>query len=253
MTVPLLWLSGDGIKGGKRSTMKTSTMVAVGIWVLVVGGNIVQAQLLPPQTFTDAPGLPWQIVFIPVVVVVGAFFSRGHPGEFVMGRWVDGRFGQGVYREFMGALRLELLLAAMCLGIVLSALARSVFFKTPVLPPTIMGFFTSGAVAFLVAYYIRRVRGNPTLVPSSMAKPTLMQRYYLFQIAWMRWFGVVFASAAILITGSNLPWLIRSRDLKLIATNVGGGAGFFLIGLALYLIGTAVQRRYRAHIAQQID
>ncbi len=47
----------------------------------------------------------------------------------------------------------------MCLGIVLSALARTVFFKTPVLPPTIMGFFTSGAVAFLVAYYIRRARG----------------------------------------------------------------------------------------------
>jgi amino acid transporter len=86
-----------------------------------------------------------------------------------------------------------------------------------------------------------------------MAKPTLMQRYYLFQIAWMRWFGVVFASAAILITASNLPWLVRSRDLKLIATNVGGGAGFLLIGLALYLIGTSVQRRYRAHIAQQID
>jgi len=83
-------------------------MVAVGIWVLIVGGNIVQAQLLPPQTFTDAPELPWQIAFMPVVVVVGAFFRRGHPGEFVMGRWVDGRFGQGFYREFMGALRLEL-------------------------------------------------------------------------------------------------------------------------------------------------
>ena len=81
---------------------------------------------------------------MPIVVVVGAFFRRGHPGEFVMGRWVDGRFGQGVYREIMGALRLELLFAAMCLGIVLSALARAVFFKTAVLPPTIMGFFISG-------------------------------------------------------------------------------------------------------------
>jgi hypothetical protein len=69
----------------------------------------------------------------------------------------------------------------------------------------------------------------------------------------MRWFGAVFAVAAIIITVSNLPWLIRSRDLKLIATNVGGGAGFFLVGLALYLIGAAVQRRYRAHIAQQVD
>jgi hypothetical protein len=77
--------------------------------------------------------------------------------------------------------------------------------------------------------------------------------YYLFQIASMRWFGAVFAAAAILITVSNLPWLIRSRDLKLIATNVGGGAGFLLVGLALYALGAAVQRRYRAHIARQID
>jgi hypothetical protein len=233
--------------------MKTSTILAVGTWVLIVGGNIIQAQLLPPQTFTDAAGLPWEIVFMPIVVVVGAFFRRDHPGEFVMGRWVDGRFGQGAYREFMDALRLELLFAAMCFGIVLSALARAVFFKTAVLPPMILGFFASGGLAFSAAHYIRRARGNATRVRPSMAKPTPMQRYYLFQIAWMRWFGAVFAGAAILITASNLPWLIRSRDLKLIATNLGAGAGFLLVGLALYLIGTAVQRRYRAHIAEQID
>lgn len=158
MAVSLLWLSGDGIKGGKRSTMKTSTTFAVGVWVLVVGGNIIQAQLLPPQTFMDAPRLPWQIVFMPIIVVIGAFFRRGHPGEVVLGRWVDGRFGQGSYREFMGALRLELMFAAMCLGIVLSALARALVFKTPTLPPEIMGFFASGGVASLAAYFIRQRR-----------------------------------------------------------------------------------------------
>ena len=86
-----------------------------------------------------------------------------------------------------------------------------------------------------------------------MAKPTALQRFHLFNIAYMRWFGVAFAVGAILITASNLPWLIRSNDMKLLATNFGGGAAFFVIGLALYKVGTAVQRRYRAHIASRIE
>lgn len=86
-----------------------------------------------------------------------------------------------------------------------------------------------------------------------MAKPTALQRYYLILIAYMRWFGAAFAAVAILITASNLPWLVRSNDVTLLAVNLLGGAAFLLLGLALYRIGSAVQRRYRAHIADQID
>jgi len=46
----------------------------------------------------------------------------------------------------------------MCLGIVLSALARALVFKTATLPPEIMGFFASGGVAFIAAYFIRQRR-----------------------------------------------------------------------------------------------
>lgn len=84
-----------------------------------------------------------------------------------------------------------------------------------------------------------------------MAKPTPVQNYYLIIIAWMRWFGVAFAAVAVLITLSNLPWLMRSNDMKLLAVNLAGGAAFMLVGLALYRTGTAVERRYRAHIANQ--
>jgi hypothetical protein len=140
--------------------MKAPTILAAGLWVLVVGGNIIQAQILLPQTFMDAPRRPWEIVFMPIIIVVGAFFSRGHPGEDVLGHWVDGQFGQSVYREFMDTLRLELLFAAMCLGIVISALARAFLFKTPIMPPEITGFFASGSVAFLAAYFIRRREGT---------------------------------------------------------------------------------------------
>ena len=85
-----------------------------------------------------------------------------------------------------------------------------------------------------------------------MAKPTSIQNYYLSIIAWMRWFGVAFAVVAILITMTNLPWLMRSNDMKLWAVNLAGGAAFILIGLALYQTGTAVERRYRTHIANRI-
>jgi hypothetical protein len=140
--------------------MKAPAILALGLWILVVGGNIIQAQTLPPQTFMDAPRLPWLVVFLPIIVVVGAFSKRGHPGQAQLGPWVDRRFGEGTYREFMGVLRLELLFAAMCLGIVLSALARAFFFNTTIMPPEIMGFFASGSVAFLAAYFIRRSRKN---------------------------------------------------------------------------------------------
>jgi hypothetical protein len=86
-----------------------------------------------------------------------------------------------------------------------------------------------------------------------MAKPTPMQRYYLFQIASMRWFGAIFAGFAVLITASNLPSLVRSGDPRLLAINIGGGAAFIVVGLALYRVLTVVQRRYRTFIDGQID
>jgi hypothetical protein len=86
-----------------------------------------------------------------------------------------------------------------------------------------------------------------------MAKPTVLQRYYLFLIACVRWFGATFSVAAVVITASDIPWLVHSGDLKLLITNLGGGAAFLFVGLALYLAATAVQRRYRAYIDQQFD
>lgn len=86
-----------------------------------------------------------------------------------------------------------------------------------------------------------------------MARPTPLQRYRLFLIGYTRWFGATFAGMAIVITASDLPSLLRSGDPKQLALDVGGGTAFLLIGLALYRVGSAVQRRYRTHIEGQID
>jgi hypothetical protein len=86
-----------------------------------------------------------------------------------------------------------------------------------------------------------------------MAKPTPMQRYYLFQIVSMRWFGAIFAGLAMLITASNLPSLLRSGDMKVLGLNLAGGLAFVLIGFALYRGLTVIERRYRANIKGQVD
>jgi hypothetical protein len=72
--------------------------------------------------------------------------------------WIDNLFGEGTYRDFVRTMKPELMLAAMSFSIVASAVARTMLFNTAVLPPAILGFFASGGVAFVVAYYIRRSR-----------------------------------------------------------------------------------------------
>jgi hypothetical protein len=108
--------------------------------------------------FLSGPQLPWLIIFMPIVVIVGAFIAPGLPGERTFGKAIDHRLGSGSYRDFMQSLRLELMFSAMCFAIVLSALAREQLFDTKVMPPAILGFFASGGVAFLVAFCIRRRR-----------------------------------------------------------------------------------------------
>ncbi len=138
--------------------MRAPAILALALWVLVVGGNIIQTLAIPPETFMAFSAMPWFIVLLPIVVVVGAFSRQSHPLYDRFGGWVDGRFGEGASREFMRVLRPELLFAAMSLGIVVSALVRAFIFKTQALPPQATGFFASGSVAFTAAYFIRRKR-----------------------------------------------------------------------------------------------
>jgi hypothetical protein len=79
-----------------------------------------------------------------------------------------------------------------------------------------------------------------------MAERTFLQRYKLFRIAYARWFGLVFAGGATLITASNLAWPVHSGDLKQLALNIGAGACFAAIGLVIYSVFTVIERRYRA-------
>lgn len=84
-----------------------------------------------------------------------------------------------------------------------------------------------------------------------MAEPTPLQTYYLVILMLMRWFGLFYAGMAVVITGSNLPWLLRSNDIGLLAMHVGGGVAFVLIGLGMFRLLGAVERRYRAWIASR--
>jgi hypothetical protein len=138
--------------------MKPTAILALAIWVFVVGGNIVNTLIMSPHVFSDGPQLPWPIVFMPLVIVIGAFRMREAPGAMFIGKWADRRFGEGTYREFLTTLRPELMFSAMCFCIVAIALARGFLLQSPAMPPAIIGFFASGGVAFLIAYFIRRQR-----------------------------------------------------------------------------------------------
>lgn len=86
-----------------------------------------------------------------------------------------------------------------------------------------------------------------------MAKPTLMQRYFLFNIAAWRWISAICAMGGLTITISSLPSVMRMDDPRLTALFIGSGVAGVLIGSAFYVLGTKLQRTYRAHIASQID
>ncbi|WP_206677319.1 hypothetical protein [Caulobacter sp. SSI4214] len=86
-----------------------------------------------------------------------------------------------------------------------------------------------------------------------MAKPTARQRYYLFQIALLRGFGVFVGALSCVLAAANLPEAIRLRDAVLLAGNIVGAVIVFGVGVALYFGGRAIQRRYEAYIESEID
>lgn len=84
-----------------------------------------------------------------------------------------------------------------------------------------------------------------------MAEPTPFQTYVLVILMLMRWFGLFYAGMAVVITGSNLPWL-RENDMAQLAVHAGVGVAFVLIGLGTFRLFGAVGRRYRACIASRV-
>jgi membrane protein implicated in regulation of membrane protease activity len=138
--------------------MKASNLIVGSIWLLVVGGNVVNTFTISPNVLLSNEQLPWQIVFMPIVVVIGAFMARGLPGERTFGKAIDHQFGLGSYQRFIQALRPELMFSAMAFAIVASALTRELFVMTKATSPTFLGFFTSAGIAFLLAYFIRQRR-----------------------------------------------------------------------------------------------
>lgn len=145
--------------------MKPTTILAAAVWLFVVGGSILNTLMMSPSVFMDAPQFPWPIVFMPLIIIVGAFAKRKNPGNRLIEEWVDRHLSQGTYGEFVSVLKLELMFAAMCFGVCLAALARAYVFGSPAFPPVLVGFFASGGVAFVAAYFIRRWRGGGVQTP----------------------------------------------------------------------------------------
>jgi hypothetical protein len=133
--------------------MKASTTLSGAIWVVIVGGNLVNVLTRSPDLFMSEVQFPWAIIFLPVVIAVGAFLPSRMRGASAVRAEMDRQLGEGTYRNFMRALKPELMFAAMCACIVLGGLVRQLG-GTSVLPPPVLGFFATGAAAFLLAHFI---------------------------------------------------------------------------------------------------
>jgi hypothetical protein len=86
-----------------------------------------------------------------------------------------------------------------------------------------------------------------------MARPTMMQHYYLGLFRVARAFGLVFAVGSVLIAIGNLPDLLRAGDAEEWAVTLMAAIGFSAIGALLFIVSGRAQKQYRAYINAQTD
>lgn len=86
-----------------------------------------------------------------------------------------------------------------------------------------------------------------------MAKPSPMQTYSLVLIWFFRVLGAVYGLLAGVVTVANLPGLLRDGNGSGLWIALLGGVGNLAFGVLIYLGATWILRRYRAHVAAQVD
>jgi hypothetical protein len=181
--------------------MKKSTILVGVIWTYVVGSAIAQGFMLPNSLIAQTFPFPMPLlVAMPLVIVVGAFFTTEVPGEFSIGLRIDQWLGKSSYRSFMKSLKLELLLSSMSFGIGIVGIARSLQVDGPSGAYSICTFFISAGFAFLIAYFIglrKRIYESPSPVESPITAYSTLEaekfwkeaktRRNLFFAAWVGW------------------------------------------------------------------
>ena len=142
--------------------MRKSTLLIYFLWVWIVGGGFVQGYLLPTSQFANRWPFPWQLMAVfPLFGAAIAVVGRQGPAAGFLQRQIDRKFGDNACRSFLAALRPELMFACMGFAIGIVGLARTIHHGGPAGAYSVAAFFTSGGIAFLAIYFIRRARRNP--------------------------------------------------------------------------------------------
>ena len=81
-----------------------------------------------------------------------------------------------------------------------------------------------------------------------MAKPTVMQMYFLVLFRLARIFGAIFAVGSVMVFASNIPGLVRAGDGEQWAINLIAAAGFLTIGGLLYIGSGRARSQYRVYV-----
>jgi hypothetical protein len=124
---------------------------------VVIFGNVIQVATSSPNDFIAFDQFPWQICFLPLIVIVGLFMRPPRLNSTLSGL-IERNIGNEIWREFVNMLKLDLLFSTMGFSIVITDIIRAYFTHENFLPTPLLGFFLSGGIAFLIAYFIRRAR-----------------------------------------------------------------------------------------------
>jgi hypothetical protein len=147
--------------------MSISKAIAWTIWVVVVGGNVIQA---PAMIQMPAPNAPWPILlFPPVFLILMAFIVDKAPDQSrTLALWTDRVFGAGSYVTFLRDLKPMLMFGTMGCLTALSGLTTSLWrgWPIPVIPT---GFLLSTGLGFLLARTVYARRGLLTEEPLERA------------------------------------------------------------------------------------
>ncbi len=144
-----------------------STIAIAVIWIYLIGAGLVQGFTLPTSSLAQAIPIPWAVLIglpiagVATALLAGSRFDDYLPGEGLVGKWIDRRFGPDTYRKFFKQLRPELLLTCMCFTMGVVGMIRTVQLGGPSGAYKVASFFLSGGASFSVLYLIHRRQRPP--------------------------------------------------------------------------------------------
>jgi hypothetical protein len=228
--------------------MKAGHTAAIVIWLVVLVLAIFGGSNRPNTQF------PAVVAILPLVFfTAAAFFMKSYPFDVVPLRvWIDGRFGNGSYAEFIRQLKPMLLFSVSAVVVAAGGFLRALQFTSPREAFWAQSFMFSGGIAFLLMRAILARRGL-SMESRSTSKPWARSEFLPQSIRTLRatktsafitggWTAIGMSTSGNLLSSQTLDPDTRS-GLWLAAAVV-----FFFIPVFLFVFGIQHPETHEANI-----